>query len=108
MLRDDGSTTCGNWIYCGVWSQAGNNSARRDNSRSVRFGPNPELGLRLAGQSPHPVQPRFLRTSRASRGMPKRTVLKWLGDKWGGNDVPDMRPDAASLTRACHAFHHDR
>jgi hypothetical protein len=22
-------------------------------------------------------------------------VLKWLGDKWGGNDVPDMRPDAA-------------
>ena len=30
MLRDDGSTTCGNWIYSGVWSQAGNNSARRD------------------------------------------------------------------------------
>jgi formate dehydrogenase major subunit len=23
-----------------------------------------------------------------------RTVIKWLGDKWGGNDVPDMRPDA--------------
>jgi anaerobic selenocysteine-containing dehydrogenase len=22
-------------------------------------------------------------------------VIKWTGDKWGGNDVPDMRPNAA-------------
>jgi hypothetical protein len=31
MLRDDGSTACGNWIYGGCWSQAGNLTARRDN-----------------------------------------------------------------------------
>ena len=31
-LRDDGSTSCGNWIYCGSWSQAGNLTARRDNA----------------------------------------------------------------------------
>jgi hypothetical protein len=48
-LRDDGSTACGNWIYCGCWSQAGNLMARRDNSRSVRPWPDAELGFRLAG-----------------------------------------------------------
>ena len=26
---------------------------------------------------------------------PKRTVLRWTGTAWGGNDVPDMRPTAA-------------
>ena len=32
FLRDDGSTACGNWIYSGCWSQAGNLTARRDSS----------------------------------------------------------------------------
>src|SRR5438309_1668143 len=31
-LKDDGSTTCGNWIYCGAFTEAGNLTARRDNS----------------------------------------------------------------------------
>lgn len=94
MLRDDGSTTCGNWIYCGVWSQAGNNSARRDNSDPSGLGQTLNWGFAW------PVNRRIL-YNRASCDLsgkpwdPKRTVLKWLGDKWGGNDVPDMRPDAA-------------
>src|SRR5215831_6074429 len=32
VLRDDGSTACGCWIYSGCWTQAGNQMARRDNS----------------------------------------------------------------------------
>ena len=32
QLRDDGSTSCGCWIYSGAWTQAGNQMARRDNS----------------------------------------------------------------------------
>jgi len=94
MLRDDGSTTCGNWIYCGVWSQAGNNSARRDNADPSGLGQTLNWGFAW------PVNRRIL-YNRASADLsgkawdPKRTVLKWLGDKWGGNDVPDMRPDAA-------------
>jgi len=94
MLRDDGSTTCGNWIYCGVWSQAGNNSARRDNSDPSGLGQTMNWGFAW------PVNRRIL-YNRASADLagkpwdPKRTVLKWLGDKWGGNDIPDMRPDAA-------------
>ncbi len=94
MLRDDGSTTCGNWIYCGVWSQAGNLSARRDNSDPSGLGQTLNWGFAW------PVNRRIL-YNRASADLsgkpwdPKRTVLKWLGDKWGGNDIPDMRPDAA-------------
>ncbi len=92
-LRDDGSTTCGNWIYCGVWSQAGNNSARRDNADPSGLGQTLNWGFSW------PVNRRIL-YNRASADLagkpwdPKRTVLKWAGDKWAGNDVPDMRPDA--------------
>jgi formate dehydrogenase major subunit len=94
MLRDDGSTTCGNWIYCGVWSPAGNLSARRDNSDPSGLGQTLNWGFAW------PVNRRILynRASADLAGKPwdaKRSVLKWLGDKWGGNDVPDMRPDAA-------------
>src|SRR5262249_47992461 len=32
LLRDDGTTACGCWIYSGCWTQAGNLMARRDNS----------------------------------------------------------------------------
>jgi formate dehydrogenase major subunit len=28
-LRDDGTTSCGNWIYSGCWTEAGNQLARR-------------------------------------------------------------------------------
>ena len=35
-LRDDGTTACGCWIYSGCFTEAGNQMARRDNSRSGR------------------------------------------------------------------------
>ena len=94
MLRDDGSTSCGNWIYCGVWSQAGNNSARRDNSDPSGLGQTLNWGFAW------PVNRRIL-YNRASADLSgkawdaKRTVLRWTGKVWGGNDIPDMRPDAA-------------
>ena len=28
-LKDDGTTLCGNWLYCGSWTEAGNMTARR-------------------------------------------------------------------------------
>src|SRR5256885_1372858 len=31
-LKDDGTTSCGNWIYCGSFTEAGNLTARRDAS----------------------------------------------------------------------------
>ena len=93
LLRDDGSTACGNWIYSGCWSQAGNLTARRDNADPTGLGQSLNWGFAW------PANRRIL-YNRASSDItgkpwdPKRAVIKWLGDKWGGNDVPDMRPDA--------------
>jgi len=94
QLRDDGSTSCGNWIYGGVWSQAGNLSARRDNSDPSGLGQTLNWGYAW------PANRRILynRASCDAAGKPwdgKRAVIRWTGTAWGGNDVPDMRPDAA-------------
>jgi len=45
MLRDDGSTACGNWLYSGAWTQAGNNMARRDLSDPSGLGVYPNWGV---------------------------------------------------------------
>jgi len=94
FLRDDGSTACGNWIYSGAWSQAGNLTARRDSSDPSGLGQTMNWGFAW------PVNRRIIynRASCDPSGKPwdpSRTVLKWTGTVWGGNDVPDMRPDAA-------------
>jgi formate dehydrogenase-N alpha subunit len=94
QLRDDGSTSCGNWIYGGCWSQAGNLTARRDNSDPTGLGQTLNWGFAW------PANRRILynRASCDPSGKPwdpKRTVIRWTGTAWGGNDVPDMRPDAA-------------
>jgi formate dehydrogenase major subunit len=94
QLRDDGSTQCGNWIYGGSWSQAGNLTARRDNSDPSGLGQTLNWGFAW------PANRRII-YNRASCDMagkpwdPKRAVIRWTGTAWGGNDVPDMRPDAA-------------
>jgi formate dehydrogenase major subunit len=94
FLRDDGSTACGNWIYSGSWTQAGNQTARRDNSDPSGLGQTLNWGFAW------PVNRRILynRASADLSGKPwdaERTVLKWSGSAWGGNDIPDMRPNAA-------------
>jgi len=94
QLRDDGSTSCGNWIYGGCWSQAGNLTARRDNSDPSGLGQTLNWGFSW------PANRRILynRASCDPAGKPwdpKRAVIRWSGTAWGGNDVPDMRPDAA-------------
>jgi formate dehydrogenase major subunit len=95
LLRDDGSTSCGNWIYCGSWSQAGNLTARRDNSDPSGLGVFPNWGFAW------PANRRILynRASADAAGKPwdpSRKYLAWNGSSWaGGADIPDMRPDAA-------------
>ncbi len=96
QLRDDGSTSCGNWIYGGCWSDKGNLTARRDNADPSGLGQTLNWGFAW------PANRRILynRASADASGKPwdaSRTVIKWDADakKWAGNDVPDMRPDAA-------------
>jgi anaerobic selenocysteine-containing dehydrogenase len=95
FLRDDGSTSCGNWIYSGCWGPAGNLTARRDTSDPTGLGVFPNWGYAW------PVNRRILynRASADANGKPwdpSRKYLAWNGSSWaGGADVPDMRPDAA-------------
>ena len=95
MLRDDGSTSCGNWIYSGCWGPTGNLTARRDTSDPTGLGVFPGWGYSW------PANRRILynRASADKDGKPwdaSRKYLAWNGKSWaGGADVPDMRPDAA-------------
>jgi formate dehydrogenase major subunit len=94
MLRDDGSTSCGCWIYAGAWTEAGNQMARRDNSDP--YG----IGQTLNWAWAWPVNRRILynRASSDPSGKPwnpQRRLVSWDGKSWSGADVPDMRLDAA-------------
>jgi formate dehydrogenase major subunit len=94
LLRDDGSTASGCWIYCGAWTQAGNQMARRDNSDP--WG----LGQTLNWAWAWPANRRILynAASSAPDGTPwdsKRKLVQWNGTAWGGADVPDIVPNAS-------------
>lgn len=93
LLRDDGSTACGCWIYAGSWTQGGNQMARRDNSDP--FG----IGQTLNWAWAWPANRRILYNAASSDpgGKPwnaKRRLVAWNGERWAGSDVPDIRPDA--------------
>lgn len=93
LLRDDGTTACGNWIYSGCFTEAGNMMARRDNSDPDNTGNNPKWAFSW------PANRRIL-YNRASANLegkawdPKRKLIEWDGSKWAGYDVPDIAPTA--------------
>jgi len=94
LLRDDGTTACGCWIYAGAWTQAGNQMARRDNSDPYGIGQT----LNWAWAWPANRRILYNRASSDPSGKPwdpRRRLVGWNGKAWGGADVPDMRPDAA-------------
>ena len=92
QLKDDGSTASGCWIFCGAWTQAGNQMARRDNADPTGIGQT--LGWAWAW----PANRRVL-YNRASCDMsgkpldPSRKLIAWNGSTWGGADVPDFKLD---------------
>lgn len=93
LLRDDGSTSSGCWIFAGAWTQAGNQMARRDNADP--WG----LGQTLNWAWAWPANRRIIynAASAAPDGKPwdaTRQLVEWTGKAWGGADVPDIRPDA--------------
>ncbi len=93
QLRDDGSTASFNWIFCGSWTQAGNQMARRDNT-DTGHGATP--GWAWAW----PANRRILynRASLDPMGKPwdpERIIVSWDGRRWSGSDVPDYPATAA-------------
>jgi formate dehydrogenase major subunit len=94
-LKDDGTTACGNWIYSGAFTEAGNQTARRDPSDPSNMGVHPGWGWSW------PANRRVL-YNRASCDLegkpwdPSRRQIWWNEDlqKWVGNDVPDFKADS--------------
>lgn len=93
VLRDDGTTACGCWIYSGCFNEAGNNMARRDNTDPDDTGAYPNWSFAW------PLNRRILynRASADRQGNPwdpSRKLIAWDGTKWSGYDVPDIAPTA--------------
>ena len=53
--RDDGTTSSGNWLYVGQWTEKGNQMANRDNSDPSGLGCTLGWGLRMASKPPCPL-----------------------------------------------------
>ena len=94
-LKDDGTTVCGNWIYSGSFTEAGNQTARRDPSDPSGMGVHPAWGWSW------PANRRVLynRASCDVNGKPwdaSRKQVWWneATQKWVGYDVPDFKADS--------------
>ncbi len=89
LLRDDGTTACGNWVYSGSHTDAGNMKKRRGKEDPTGLGLFPNWAWAW------PLNRRIV-YNRASVDLqgnpwdPKRAVIKWdpVEKKWIG-DVPD-------------------
>ncbi len=94
-LKDDGSTSCGGWMYCGIMPKAGHNLAR---SR-IPDGPGgPGSHLGWAFSWPSNRRTLYNRASADPAGQPwsQRKKMVWWDEaagKWTGDDVPDFLPD---------------
>lgn len=87
QLKDDGSTTAGNWLYTGSFTEGGNQMARRDPSDPTG------LGMHHGWAWSWPLNRRVLynRAAADARGTPwdgTRAGIQWTGREWIG-DVPD-------------------
>lgn len=93
QLRDDGTTRCGNWLYSGSYTAAGNRMARRGLEDTTGLGLYPEY----AWSWPANRRVLYNRAGLDAEGRPwdeARAPIRWQGGRWHG-DVPDYRADAA-------------
>jgi formate dehydrogenase-N alpha subunit len=94
-LKDDGTTSCGNWIYSGCWTEAGPQLARRGTDDPSG------LGFYQNWAWSWPANRRIL-YNRASCDLsgkpwdPDRKQVWWneAAHAWIGNDVPDFKADS--------------
>jgi formate dehydrogenase major subunit len=92
-LKEDGSTSCGCWIYCGCYAGGVNQPARRKPGREQSWVA-PEWGWAW------PANRRILynRASADPDGRPwseRKALVWWDADRgrWSGHDVPDFVAD---------------
>jgi formate dehydrogenase major subunit len=94
-LKEDGTTACGNWIYSGSFTEAGNLTMRRDASDPSGMG----VHQNWAWSWPANRRVLYNRASCNVDGKPwdsSRRQIWWSEptQRWVGNDVPDFKPDS--------------
>ncbi len=94
-LKDDGTTSCGNWIYSGAFTEAGNITARRDPTDPSGMG----VHQNWAFSWPANRRVLYNRASCNLDGKPWDSTRRqvWWNEatqKWVGNDVPDFKVDS--------------
>ena len=97
-LKDDGTTSCGNWLYSGSYNETGNLMARRDPKD------NSTIGLYSNWAWCWPLNRRII-YNRASVDLygnpfdPKRPVVRWdpEGKKWMGDIIDGFGTRGADL-----------
>jgi formate dehydrogenase major subunit len=94
-LKDDGTTSCGNWIYSGSWTEGGPQLARRGTEDPSGLGIYPNW----AWSWPANRRVLYNRASCDPEGKPwdpERRQVWWneATQRWVGNDVPDFKADS--------------
>jgi formate dehydrogenase major subunit len=100
-LKDDGSTTCASWIYCGVFPAPGRNLAEGRQADP----PGTPGGAQLGWGYTWPANRRIMynRASADPEGRPwseRKKYVWWDGQKWVGYDVPDFTTTKPPSARA--------
>jgi formate dehydrogenase major subunit len=98
-LKDDGTTACGGWLYCGIFPEVDHNQSR---ARVPDAPDGPQTHLGWAFSWPSNRRELYNRASADPDGKPwseKKRLVWWdeAAEKWAGDDVPDFvetkRPD---------------
>ena len=84
-LEEDGSTTCGSWIHCGIYKDGVNQSARKKPAHRAELD-RPRVGLGVAEGHPHHLQPRLGRPGR--QAVVRAQALRVVGRRGGQVDEP--------------------
>jgi formate dehydrogenase major subunit len=93
QLKNDGSTSCGCWIYCGSYADGVNQTARRKPGSEQNW-----TGGEWAWAWPANRRILYNRASADPEGRPwsERKALVWWDaeqGKWTGHDTPDFEAD---------------
>ncbi|MFI9027819.1 formate dehydrogenase [Streptomyces sp. NPDC053560] len=93
QLKDDGSTSCGCWIYCGVYADGVNQAARRKPGTEQDW-----VAAEWAWAWPANRRILYNRASAAPDGTPwsdRKAYIWWDAEtgRWTGHDIPDFVPD---------------
>jgi formate dehydrogenase major subunit len=92
-LKSDGTTTAGDWIYTGSYTEDGNLSKRREGVQDIAKNDPTGMGFFPRWAWSWPLNRRVM-YNRASADLdgkpwdPKRKAIEWNGSAWVG-DVPD-------------------